>query len=82
MHVVERIHLKGPDILADDMEITAPHVFTAPWKTTRLFKRLRGRRYDIVEGVCLQGFFKESHTADGDAVFKPRRVENGNVLPD
>jgi hypothetical protein len=82
MHIVERIRLAGPDLLADELVITAPHVLTRPWTTTRLFHRLRGRRYDILEGVCLQGFFKHGKNADGDPAFIPRKVENGNVLPD
>ncbi len=82
MRIVERIRLAGPDLLADDLEITAPHVLTRPWKTTRLFHRLRGRGTDIVEGVCLQGFFKHGKNAEGDPAFVPRKVENGNVLPD
>ena len=82
LHVVERIHLKGPDTLVDELEITAPHILTAPWKTTRIYYRQRARKYEIVEGVCLQGSFKAGVNADGDAIFKPRRVENGNVLPD
>ncbi len=71
MHVTERIRLTAPDILADELVITAPHVLTAPWKTTRLFKRYRGRETDIVEGVCLQGAFAEQRDRNGNAVFTP-----------
>ncbi len=71
LRVIERIHLKGPDILADDIEIIAPNVLTAPWKTTRLYFRQRARKYDIVEGVCLQGYFAERKDAAGNAVFVP-----------
>ena len=35
MRIIERIHLQGADVLHDDLEINAPHVLTAPWKTTR-----------------------------------------------
>jgi hypothetical protein len=69
LHVIERIHLQQPDILADDIEIIAPQVLTAPWKTTRLYFRQRARKYDIVEGVCLQGYFAERTNAAGNAVF-------------
>ena len=55
MHITERIHLQDPNTLLDDLEITAPKVLTRPWKTTRIFLRRRGRKFDIVEGVCLQG---------------------------
>jgi hypothetical protein len=73
LHVVERIHLseKDKDILADDIEITAPNVLTKPWKTTRLYFRQRAQKYDIVEGVCLQGFFAERKDAAGNAIFVP-----------
>jgi hypothetical protein len=80
-HVVERIHLTAPDILADDLTITAPHVFTAPWKTTRLYKRFRGVGADFVEGVCRQGDFTESKDAQGNAVFVPVNQKDGNLLP-
>ena len=59
LHVIEHIHLAGPDRLQDDLEIIAPHMLTKPWKTTRYFFRQRARKYDIVEGVCLQGSFSD-----------------------
>ncbi len=73
LRVVERIHLseKDKDILADDLEIIAPNVLTKPWKTTRLYFRQRARKFDIVEGVCLQGYFAERKDAAGNAVFVP-----------
>ncbi len=82
LHVVERIHLLGPDELADDLEITAPKVLTAPWKTTRTFFRQRARLYDIVEGVCIQGQFSEGVDEDGNAVFVPIPTSSdGAALP-
>lgn len=82
MHVVERIHLDGPDVLRDDLEITAPHVLTRPWKTSRFLFRQRARKYDIVEGVCLQGNYAEAKDADGNDVFVPApQTEGGNTLP-
>ena len=71
MHIIERIHLQGPDILHDDLEINAPHVLTRPWKTTRIFTRRRERDLDIVEGVCIQGNYAERVDENGDAVFVP-----------
>jgi hypothetical protein len=71
MHIIERIHLAGADILHDDLEITAPHALTRTWKTTRIFLRQRARKYDIVEGVCVQGNYAERVDANGDAVFAP-----------
>ena len=82
MHVTERIHLAGPDVLHDDLEITAPHVLAHPWKTTRAFTRLRGRENDIVEGVCLQGGMAERKDANGDAVFVPLPHVEGIPVPD
>jgi hypothetical protein len=81
MHVVERIHLVAPDRLADDLEITAPNILTAPWRTTRYYSRQRGQMAEIVEGVCRQGDFAETKDADGNAVFTPLRQEGGNQLP-
>jgi len=82
LHVIERIHLEKPEILRDDIEIIAPHVLTKPWKTSRFLFRQRARKYDIVEGVCLQGSYAERTDAAGDAVFVPvPQTEGGNVLP-
>ena len=77
MKIMERMHLADPDILHDDLEIFAPKVLTAPWKTTRIFFRQRARKFDIVEGVCLQGNYSERVDADGNHVF----VEIANVIP-
>jgi hypothetical protein len=80
MHVIERIHLADKDILHDDLEIVAPHILTAPWKTTRIFFRQRARKFDIVEGVCVEGDYSERIDANGDHVFVPTpRTEWGNI---
>jgi len=82
MHIVEHIHLSGPDKLQDDLEITAPHVLTQTWKTTRFMFRQRARKYDIAEGVCLQGNFSEGKDSSGHSVFVPSaQTEKGNWLP-
>jgi hypothetical protein len=82
LHVIERIRLDKPDVLRDDLEIIAPHVLTKPWKTSRFLFRQRARKYDIVEGVCLQGNYSESTDAAGNAVFVPvPQTEGGNYLP-
>ena len=82
MHIVERIHAVGADTLHDDLEITAPHVLTRTWKTSLILFRQRARKYDIVEGVCLQGNYSEGKDASGNAVFVPaQQTEGGNVLP-
>ncbi|HVY32924.1 MAG TPA: hypothetical protein VG960_00760 [Caulobacteraceae bacterium] len=79
MHVVERIRLTAPDVLTDTMVITAPHVLTKPWTTSRLFNRTRRRDYDIVEGVCLQGAFNEDVDQNGDSVFTPQVMRDDGI---
>jgi len=54
MHILERMHLAKPDVLDDDLEITAPKVLSATWKTTRIFRRYPGRHYEVTEGECAQ----------------------------
>jgi len=54
MHIVERLHLAKPNELHDDLEITAPKILTATWKTTRIFRRYPDRHYEITEGECVQ----------------------------
>jgi len=81
LHVIERLHLTEPDVLRDDLEIIAPRVLTAPWKTSRLYFRQRARKYDIVEGVCLQGGFAERHDKHGNAIFVPIPQAAGNPVP-
>jgi hypothetical protein len=82
MHIVERIHLVGLDKLADDLEITAPNVLTKTWKTSRFLFRQRARKYDIAEGVCMQGNFSEGKDAGGNSIFVPVvQTEGGNWLP-
>lgn len=78
MHVVERIHLKDkdPNTLLDDLTITAPHVLTKPWTTTRVFTRERRRAFDMVEGVCLEGAFKPGFDKDGNSIFVPLPYTN------
>ncbi len=82
LHVIERIRLDQPDVLRDDLEIIAPHVLTKPWKTSRFLFRQRARKYDIVEGVCLEGNYMERKDALGNDVFVPvQQTEGGNYLP-
>ena len=81
MHIVERIHLGKPDVLVDDMEITAPHVLTRTWKTSRHFFRQRSPKYDIVEGACTQGDFNAATDANGDSVYVPANHADDGGLP-
>jgi hypothetical protein len=71
MHIVEHLHLQGPDTLHDDLTITASKLLTKPWLTTRTYYRQRARKYEIVEGVCEQGRFIDAKDADGNDTFAP-----------
>jgi hypothetical protein len=77
MHVVERLHLQGPDTLVDDLEITANKALSKTWTTSRKYYRQRARKYDIVEGVCAQGSFIETVDKSGNSVFAPIKFHNG-----
>lgn len=79
LHVVERIHLVGPDTLRDDMQIIAPKVLTRPWLYSRTFTRSRDRAFDVVEASCRQGDFVSDTDADGFAVFRPLAREQGGA---
>ncbi|MFT3966192.1 MAG: hypothetical protein QM690_09945 [Sphingobium sp.] len=81
MTVKQHIHLTAPDTLAFDLEITAPHILTRPWTTTRLYHRRRERSYEIVEGVCRQGDFEEGTDKWGNSIYVPTHQQDGNVLP-
>ncbi len=81
MHIVERIHLTKADELHDDMEVTAPNVFTKPWKTTRILYRQRKRKYEFYPGVCTQGNFESDVDKDGFNFLKKANVVNGVALP-
>jgi hypothetical protein len=37
MHIVEHLHLQGPDTLRDDLEITSSKLLAKPWLTTRTY---------------------------------------------
>jgi hypothetical protein len=63
-----------------DLEVIAPRILTRPWKTTRFFYRQRARKYDIVEGVCIQGFYAERKDSQGNAVFVPIPHADGNPV--
>ena len=77
MHIVERLHLQGPDTLLDDLEITAGKILNKPWRTTRKYYRQRAQKYEIVEGVCTQGSFIDGVDEHGNAIFAPIKFHNG-----
>jgi hypothetical protein len=82
MRVIERIHLVGKDELHDEIEVIAPNVLTKPWKTTRIFFRQRARKFDIVEGVCLEGYFAPGKDKQGNDIFVPIQHDvGGNRIP-
>jgi hypothetical protein len=62
MHIVERLHLQGPDTLLDDLQINANKLLSKPWNTTRKYYRQRAKKYDIAEGVCEQGSYTRPST--------------------
>lgn len=50
-HLTERIHLRGPDTLIDEMVFEAPDVLTKPWTMVKTFKRTH---FALVEADCAQ----------------------------
>jgi hypothetical protein len=81
-HVVERIHLKSPGVLADDLTIEAPKVLTGPWRTTRYWMRLHGEKNDIVEGACVEGMVRAAKDANGHEIYEPAAVsKDGSTVP-
>jgi hypothetical protein len=81
MHIVERMHLVAPDTLHDDLEITAPKVLEKPWITTRIYYRHRARKFDLVEGVCVQEGFVAGVDKNGNAIFKAVKFHDGVPQP-
>ncbi len=72
MHIVERLHLPKPNVLYDDLEITAPKVLTGTWKTTRIFRRYPDRHYEIIEGECEQEDLVPGKDQYGNDIFVPQ----------
>lgn len=82
MHIIERLHLQGPDTLADDLEIIADKVLSKPWHTTRKYYRQRAQKFDILEGVCEQGSYTDAVDKNGNATFAPIKFHNGVPVSD
>jgi len=76
MHIVERLHLQGPDTLYDDLDITASKLLTQSWHTTRKYYRQRAQKYEIVEGECELGGFTDAKDSNGNDVFAPVPFHN------
>ena len=82
MRIIERIRLVGKDELHDEIEVIAPKVLTKSWKTTRIFFRQRARKFDIVEGVCLEGYFAPGKDKYDNDIFVPIQHDvGGNRIP-
>ncbi len=71
MHIVERIRLDGPNLMKDELTITAPKILTRPWKTVRSYIRTRDKGHEITEGQCLQGNFRAKVDERGNTVYLP-----------
>jgi hypothetical protein len=71
MHILERLHLDKPNVLYDDLEVTAPKVLSATWKTTRIFRRYPERHYEITEGECAQEDVVSGKDQYGNDIFVP-----------
>jgi hypothetical protein len=71
IHIVERIHLAKPNVLHDDLEITAPKILSGLWKTTRIFRRYPERHYEIIEGECVQEELVPGKDPFGNDIFVP-----------
>jgi hypothetical protein len=69
MHIAERIHLAKPNVLQDDLEVTAPKVLTTTWKTTRFYRRYPERKYEIIEGECAQEDLTPAKDQFGNDIF-------------
>ena len=79
MHTIERIHLSDNGHPARRSRNHRAEDFNQPWKTTRIFFRQRARKFDIVEGVCVQGDLAEQVNAEGDHVSSPWRNRFGAI---
>ena len=81
MHIVEHIHLTAPNMLRDDLEITAPKILSAPWKTTRIYQRFPNRNFDIAEGECVQEDLMETTDQFGNSIYinQPKQNTDGSV---
>jgi hypothetical protein len=72
----------GKDQLHDELVITAPHLLTKPWKTNRISFRQRAQKFDIVEGVCIEGTFRAAKDAKGFDIYVPIPIDiGGNRIP-
>lgn len=64
LHLVERISSPAPGELVDDMEVSDPEVFTAPWKLVR--------RYHYRADLSLKEYVCQDNNRDIEADAKPQ----------
>lgn len=82
MHILERLHLAKPNVLYDDLEVTAPKVLTTTWKTRRIFYRYPDRHYEITEGECAQEELMPGKDGFGNDIYLPNpQGPDGSVKP-
>jgi hypothetical protein len=56
MKIVERIRLKDPETLEDQMTITDPKAFTKPWVVTHAYRRQKpGGNDELHDNTCTEG---------------------------
>ncbi len=65
LHVIERIHLIGPNKLEDDMTLIDPDVLAKPWHEVHTYTR--HRNWDQLEYICEENNRNE--------------IENGQIKP-
>ncbi|HWJ19165.1 MAG TPA: hypothetical protein VNR65_10605, partial [Geobacterales bacterium] len=71
MHILERLYLAKPNVLYDDLTITAPKVLATTWKTRRIFQRYPERHYEITEGECVQEDLIAGKDEFGNDIYVP-----------
>jgi len=76
MHIIERLHLAGPNVLHDDLEITELNVLTATWNHTD-FPAVIGQGGVSAGGPASgQGLVRQQHIR-----FRTRKTPTGRFAP-
>ena len=80
MHIRERFYLADKDIMHVDLRSRRQGSDEAVENDAHLFQA--AREADIVEGVCLEGYFKPGVDKDGYAIYIPIPHDvGGNRVP-
>jgi hypothetical protein len=69
--------IENADTLVDELSLSADKVLSSTWTTRRKYYRQRARKFEIVEGVCMQGQFIDATDKQGNAIFAPVRFRDG-----